>query len=452
MENSNNQTVLTPNSEAPKISMNIPDTDKPRVVVIGGGFGGIELVKTLGKESPFQVVLFDRHNYHTFQPLLYQVATSGLEPDSIAAPLRKVFKGYKDFYFRMAEVKKIIPESNSIDTTIGTLKYDYLVIATGSRTNYYGNTELQKKAFPMKQVPQVLDLRSKILQNFENALLSTDSEQLDSLLDIVIVGGGATGVELAGALAELRKKVLPKDLPEIDFKKMDIILIENGPKLLNGMSENASVHALKYLQEFGVNVKLNTGVLNYDGYTIKLKDGSELYSQTVIWAAGVMGTIIEGLNAEAVKGSRYQVDLFNKVNGYQTIFAIGDPAAMITDKLPKGHPMLAQVAIQQGKNLANNLKAFMKNKSAVWKSFSYYDKGSMATVGRNRAVVDLPKWKFSGTFAWFTWMFVHLLFLVGFRNKVTTLINWIWNYFTFDRATRLIIRPWVKAHSENREE
>jgi NADH:ubiquinone reductase (H+-translocating) len=439
-------------SEDSKISMNIPDTKKPRVVIIGGGFGGIEVMKTLGEENPFQVVLFDRHNYHTFQPLLYQVATAGLEPDSIASPLRKVFKGYKDFFFRMAEVKKVIPEESSIDTSIGKLKYDYLIIATGSRTNYYGNTELQKKAFPMKQVPQALDLRSKILQNFENALLTTNDKALNSLLDIVIVGGGATGVELAGALSELRKKVLPKDLPEIDFKNMDIILIENGPKLLGGMSENASSHALKYLQEFGVNVMLNTGVLNYDGYTVKLKDGSEIYSQTVIWAAGVMGNIIEGLKPEAVKGSRYQVDVFNKVIGHENIFAIGDPAAMITAELPKGHPMLAQVAIQQGRNLAKNMKAFNRDKKSVWKAFSYHDKGSMATVGRNRAVVDLPNWKFAGIFAWFTWMFVHLLFLVGFRNKVTTLINWMWNYFTYDRATRLIIRPWIKAHSENREE
>jgi NADH:ubiquinone reductase (H+-translocating) len=447
MENVSGQ-IINPS----EISMNIPDIAKPRIVIVGGGFGGIEVVKTLGEESAFQVVLFDRHNYHTFQPLLYQVATAGLEPDSIASPLRKIFKGYKDFYFRMAEVKKIISEENSIDTSIGKLKYDYLIIATGSRTNYYGNAELQKKAFPMKQVPQALDLRSKILQNFETALLTNNSKELGSLLDIVIVGGGATGVELAGALSELKKKVLPKDLPELDFKKMNIILIEASPKLLNGMSENASKHAFKYLEDFGVIVMLNTGVQSYDGYTITLRDGSEIYSQTVIWAAGVMGNILEGLKPESVKASRYLVDVFNKVNGCENIFAIGDPAAMITDKLPKGHPMLAQVAIQQGKNLAKNLKACIQNKNSAWKAFSYYDKGSMATVGRNKAVVDLPNWKFSGIFAWFTWMFVHLLFLVGFRNKVTTLINWIWNYFTFDRATRLIIRPWVKAHNENREE
>jgi NADH dehydrogenase len=434
------------------ISMNIPDTSKPRVVIIGGGFGGIELVKALGKESPFQVILFDRHNYHTFQPLLYQVATAGLEPDSIASPLRKIFEGYKDFYFRMAEVKKIIPEENSIDTTIGKLRYAYLVIATGSRTNYYGNTELQKKAFPMKQVPQALDLRSKILQNFETALLSTSSKELNSLMDIVIVGGGATGVELAGAISELKKKVLPNDLPELDFKNMDIILIEASPKLLSGMSENASRRAFKYLQDFGVTIKLNTGVQSYDGYTVTLKDGSEIYSQTVIWAAGVMGNVLEGLKPESIKASRYLVDTFNKVYGYENIFAIGDPAVMITEKLPKGHPMLAQVALQQGKNLGKNLKVSIQSKNSVWKGFSYHDKGSMATVGRNKAVVDLPNWKFAGIFAWFTWMFVHLLFLVGFRNKLTTLINWIWNYFTFDRANRLIIRPWVKAHSENREE
>jgi NADH dehydrogenase len=430
--------------------MHIPDSDKPRIVVIGGGFGGLEFIKGLGKKNPFQVVLFDRHNYHTFQPLLYQVATSGLEADSIAAPLRRVFEGYKDFYFRMAEVKKVLADENAIDTSIGKLHYDHLVISVGSKTNYYGNTELQKKAFPMKQIPQALDLRSKILQNYEQALLTKDSDNLNSLLDIVIVGGGPTGVELAGALSELRKHVLPKDLPELDFNKMDITLIDGTPQLLNGMSENASKQALKYLKDFGVNVKLNLVVKDYDGYTVTLSDGSKIITRTLIWAAGVMGNILEGIKPEAIKGNRYLVDSYNKVNGYENIYAIGDPAAMISNELPKGHPMLAQVAIHQGKLLAKNLTSKLGNKEL--KIFKYKDLGSMATVGRNKAVVDLPYLKFSGFFAWVTWMFVHLISLIGFRNKITTFINWVWNYFTYDRATRLIIRPWVENKSSNTRE
>jgi len=430
--------------EIKKASMHIPDSPKPRLVIVGGGFGGIELIKKLGKESPFQIVLFDRYNYHTFQPLLYQVATAGLEPDSIAAPLRKIFEGYKDFYFRMAEVNKIYANENCIDTSIGSVSYDYLIIATGSKTNFYGMTEIQEKAMPMKQVPQALDIRSKILQNYENVLLKDDPLERQSLLDVVIVGGGPTGVELAGALSELRKHVLPKDLPEIDFSKMNIYVIEAIDKVLAGMSENASEKALEYLRGLGVNVLLNKKVKSYDGYKVTFSDGTELYSQTLIWAAGVMGNFPEGIKPESVKGNRLVVNQYNLVDGYKNIYAIGDAAAMISEKLPKGYPMLAQVSIQQGKLLAQNLLNIKSNKQQ--QPFSYKDKGSMATVGRNKAVVDLPKFKFSGVFAWFVWMFVHLLFLIGFRNKMTTLINWVFNYFTYDRATRLIIRPWTKSN------
>ncbi|WMJ72461.1 NAD(P)/FAD-dependent oxidoreductase [Cytophagaceae bacterium ABcell3] len=437
-------------NEEPKsrVSMNIPDSDKPRVVVIGGGFAGVEIVKTLGRDNPFQVVLLDKNNFHNFQPLMYQVATAGLEPDAIAAPLRRIFKGYKDFYFRMAKVNRIFPSENCINTSIGRLKYDFLVIATGSKTNYYGMENVKKNSVPMKKIPEALDLRSKILQNFEQALLVSDPEVRSSLLDVVIVGGGPTGVELAGAIAELKKHVLPNDLPELDFTKMDIYLIEAAPQLLNGMSANASKKALKYLDDFGVHVMLNTTVKNYDGYIVEFGDGKKIVSQSLIWAAGVMGSIIEGIDPEVIKGNRYHVDLFCRIKGYENLYCIGDVAGMYTPEIPRGHPMVAQVAIQQGRLVAKNLLRMHKNKTP--KPFKYNDKGSMATIGRNRAVVDLPNWKFAGVFAWLVWMFVHIISLVGFRNKVAVFFNWVWNYFTYDRATRLIIRPWVK-HEQKKE-
>ncbi|MFN6946254.1 MAG: NAD(P)/FAD-dependent oxidoreductase, partial [Cytophagaceae bacterium] len=431
------------NKEKRRISMNIPDSEKKRIVVVGGGFAGIQFIKSLGKENPFQVVLLDKNNYHNFQPLMYQVATAGLEPDAIAAPLRRVFKGFQDFYFRMAEVNRVYPEDNCINTSIGRLRYDYLVIATGSRTNFYGMDEVKENSFPMKQIPEALDLRSKILQNYEEALLVNDPQEYESLLDIVIVGGGPTGVELAGAISELKRHVLPKDLPELDFQQMDIYLVEAAPQLLNGMSKNASEKSLQYLRKFGVNVLLNTTVKAYDGYTVTFGDGKKIHTQTLIWAAGVMGNIIEGLNPEVIKGNRYHVDMFCRIKGYDNMYCIGDVAGMYTTDMPRGHVMVAQVAIQQGKNVAKNLLRMNKHKQP--EPFHYKDKGSMATVGRNKAVVDLPGWKFAGIFAWFVWMFIHVLALVGFRNKVMVFMNWIWNYFTYDRATRLIIRPWVKV-------
>jgi NADH dehydrogenase len=304
-------------------------------------------------------------------------------------------------------------------------------------------------ALPMKQIPQALNIRSKILENYENALLSSDETELNSLMDIVIVGGGPTGVELAGAISELKKSVLPKDLPELDFSKMDIYLLEAMDRLLFGMSDKAGKQALKYLQDFGVKVKFRAAVKSYDGYKVKLGDGSEILSQTVIWAAGVTGNLIDGLKPESIKGGRYVVNEFNQIEGYDNLFAIGDAAGMFSSEKPKGHPMLAQVAIQQGRRVGKNLHNLLTKKPQ--EKFVYRDKGSMATIGRNKAVVDFPKFSISGIFAWFIWMFVHLLFLIGFRNKVTTFINWIWNYFTFDRATRLIIRPWRKNSIDTKE-
>lgn len=419
----------------------IPESDKPRVIIIGGGFAGIKLAKNL-RSLPLQIVLFDRNNYHTFQPLLYQVATAGLEPDSIADPLRKQLEAAKNFYFRMGEVYSINTEQRLIETEIGQLDYDYLVIATGSKTNYFGNKSIMDHAFPLKQIPQALDLRSHILQNFEAATITTDEHEIKSRMNIAIVGGGPTGVEVAGALGELKKSVLPNDYPELNFRDMRITLIEGTEKLLNGMSESASERALRYLKKFDVEVVLNTLVESYDGVKAKLNDGTELDTHTLIWAAGVEGNHPLGLPNEAISRGRIVVDEFNQVKGTKQVFAIGDIAKMQSEEYPNGHPMLAPVAIQQGGNLADNIKRLIKSKEL--KPFNYKDKGSMATIGRNKAVVDLPgNVRLGGLIAWAIWMFVHLVSIIGFRNKLIVFSNWVWNYFTYDKGTRLIIRRFV---------
>ena len=430
-------------------SIRIPASTKKRIVIIGGGFGGIQLARGL-KNKGFQVVLLDRHNYHTFQPLLYQVATAGLEPDSIAGPLRKLLKHYKDFYFRMALVNRIVPEKNVIDTTIGQLEYDYLVIAVGSKTNYFGQEERFDKAFPLKQIPQALDLRSQILQNFEKAIMTTDKEERQSLKNFVIVGGGPTGVEVAGALGELKMHVLPNDYKELDFEKMNIYLIEGMPRLLNGMSENASKKSHEFLKRFDVTVKLGTMVKAFDGKFVHLDDGMVIPSQTLVWAAGVTGNMIDGLPEEVITRGRIEVDEFNKVKGCDNIFAIGDIALQKNESFQNGYPMLAPVAMQQGKLLAKNLYNLNKGKDLM--AFNYVDKGSMATIGRNKAVADLNRIKFSGLLAWFVWMFVHLMSIIGFRNKLVVFSNWLWNYFTYDRGTRLIIRPFVRKPEKKKQD
>jgi NADH dehydrogenase len=433
-------------------SFKIPNINQKRIVIIGGGFAGITMAKKFaGKDV--QIVLLDRHNYHTFQPLLYQVATAGLEPDSIAGPLRKLLENHQNIYFRMATVFTIDQEENKIISNVGELQYDYLIIAAGSKTNFFGQNEKFEKAFPLKQIPQALDFRSHILQNFEEAVLSSDDDKIERLMNIVIVGGGPTGVELAGALGELKKHVLPNDYPDLDFNKLNIYLVEGMDRLLGGMSDFADKKAQKYLKKFEVNVKLNTMVNSYDGEKVEFSNGETLPAATLLWGAGVMGNVIEGLTDQSVKNSRYQVDQYNLVKGTKNIFAVGDIALMETEDFPKGHPMLAPVAMQQGERLAKNILASMKGKEQ--KPFKYLDKGSMATVGRNKAVVDLPKnLHFGGFFAWFIWMFVHLISIVGFRNKIVILSNWIWNYFTYDRGTRLIIRPFVpkvKSQKDKKE-
>lgn len=426
----------------------LPPTDKPRIVIIGGGFAGIKLVKKL-KKLPVQIILFDRNNYHTFQPLLYQVATAGLEPDSIADPLRKQLEPVKNFFFRMAEVYKIDPEAQVIKTEIGQVKYDYLVLATGSKTNYFGNESIMQNGLPLKQIPQALDLRSHILQNFEAANIAKDPKELTSRMNIVIVGGGPTGVEVAGAMGELKKNILPGDYPELDFDKMTITLLEGMDRLLGGMSDKSAQRAMRYLKKFDVEVRLNTMVKSYDGLVAKLGNDEEIPTHTLIWAAGVQGNYPSGLKDEAIEKGRILVNEFNQVKGYERIFAIGDIASMKTNDFPKGHPMLAPVAIQQGQHLAYNLRNLLNQKPL--KPFKYQDKGSMATIGRNKAVAELWGLKVGGFPAWVIWMFIHLVSIIGFRNRLIVFSNWVWNYFTYDKGTRLIIRKFIpknKIHED----
>ncbi|WP_299154864.1 NAD(P)/FAD-dependent oxidoreductase [uncultured Christiangramia sp.] len=426
--------------------MIIPKSDLPRVVVVGGGFAGLALARNLLKQD-VQMVLLDRHNYHTFQPLLYQVSTSGLEPDSIAYPLRKITRSSDRCFFRLTEVKSISAEKNTVHTSIGDIIYDYLVIATGSKTNFFGNDSIEEHGMWMKTVPQALNIRSLILENLEQATITDDPERRRSLLNFVLAGAGPTGVELSGAIAELRNHIVPKDYPDLNPNEMNIHLLEGMGRVLPPMSEHASEKAQEMLEELGVKVHLNTMVENYDGHLVTTNTELALKTETFIWSAGVTGAPVEGLNASAMveKANRYEVNAFNQINGYENIFAIGDIALMATEDFPRGHPMVAQPAIQQGKHLAKNIKRLIKGEPL--EAFDYFDKGTMATVGRNRAVVDLHKWKFSGFFAWFVWMFVHLWFLVGFRNRAVTFFNWLYNYVNFDKAARLIIRPF-KGHEE----
>jgi NADH dehydrogenase len=428
--------------------LNIPKTNSLRVVIIGGGFAGLNLAKSL-KRKGMQVVMLDKHNYHTFQPLLYQVATAGLEPDSIAYPIRNIFRSVPNFYFRMAKAEKIDANNKILHTDIGILNFDKLVIATGSETNYFGMDEIEKMSMPMKTVPEALDLRSLILQNFEAASLTTDLKERERLMNFVIVGGGPTGTELAGALAELKSHVLPNDYPDLDFRGMSIHLVEMAGKVLPPMSESSSKHALDYLKKLGVQVWLNTAVKGYNGKTVST-DKSQLPASTLIWAAGVKGSVIPGLvEKEDFDRGRYVVNEVNQVGKHEDIFALGDVAGMNTKAYPKGHPMLAQVAIQQGQNLAKNLVRL--EKKLKLKPFSYNDLGSMATVGRNKAVVELyNKIMLKGFAGWAVWMLVHLLSLVGFRNRLVVLLNWFVNYFSYDRKIRLIIRPFENLRLKKR--
>jgi NADH dehydrogenase len=421
-------------------NLNIPESNLPRVVIIGCGFAGLNLAQNL-KNKAYQVVMLDKHNYHTFQPLLYQVATAGLEPDSIAYPIRNIFKKQKNFFFRMAEAHGVDPKEQTLRTNIGVVDYDYLVIATGSSTNYFGMERVEELAVPMKSVPEALNLRSLILQNFEAASLTENLKERERLMNFVIVGAGPTGTELAGALAELKTHVLPHDYPDLDFRRMSIHLIEMADKVLPPMSKFSSNNALAYLESLGVQVWLNTAVQDYDGETVTTNKKKKLPASTLIWAAGVSGALIDGFEqGQDYQKGRYLVNELSQVGKHEHVFAIGDVAAMVSEKNPKGHPMLAQVAIQQGENLAANFTRELKNQT--WQPFTYKDMGTMATVGRNKAVAELyNKINLKGFAGWFVWMMVHLISLVGFRNRLVVLLNWFVNYLSYDRKIRLIIRP-----------
>jgi len=420
--------------------MNIPDIDLPRVVVIGAGFAGLKLARQINTKY-HQLVLIDKNNFHTFQPLLYQVASAGLEPDSIAYPIRKTLRKKKNTFFRLAQVKSIDSEAKILHTDIGTLNYDYLVIASGAGNNFFGNKTIEENAIPMKSLTEALDLRSKMLENFEQALNTQDLDRRNEFMNFVIVGAGPTGVELAGALAELRNKILPKDFPDLDLRQMKIHLIEAAPRVLSAMSEKSSVKADKYLKKLGVHIYTETFVENYVSNVVTTSVGKEFKCDTLIWAAGVAGQFPNGIDSNKVgRGNRIIVDENLQLD--DTTFVLGDTALINSEKYPEGLPMLASVAMQQGAYLAKQLNRKAKNKSR--KPFVYNDKGTMATIGRNLAVVETGKLKFQGVMAWFVWMFVHLMLLVGFRNRVVVFVNWTWNYFRYNNGLRLIIRPYRK--------
>jgi NADH dehydrogenase len=419
--------------------LNIPQTNQKKVIIIGAGFGGLQLAQSLAGDSDFQVVLIDKNNYHQFQPLFYQVATAGLEPSAISFPLRLAFHNHPNVHVRVASVNKIITETNTIETDLGELQYDYLVLAIGADTNFFGNKNIQEKALPMKSVGEALGLRNRLLENFEKALVSDNQEDRVGLMNVVVVGGGPTGVEVSGTLAEMKIHVLPKDYPELDFDLMQIHIIESGAELLGPMSKNAQIKSKEYLEQLGVNVRLSTRVTDFDGEFVYINDGTTIRTNNLVWAAGVKANAIEGINPEVlVRGGRMKVNRYNQVEGYENIFALGDVAFMTEDKYPNGHPQVAQPAIQQGKLLAKNLRKLIRGNALT--EFFYKDLGSMATVGRNLAVVDLPFWRFQGFFAWLTWMFVHLIAIVGVKNRLLIFINWLWNYVTYDQSLRLIIR------------
>lgn len=427
---------------------NIPtDKTRKRIVIIGGGFAGLKLAKKIDKKR-YQIVLIDKNNYYQFQPLLYQVASAGLEPSSISYPHRKYFWNNPNFIYCMTKAEKVLPEENLILTSIGKIAYDYLVVATGCDTNYFGNEETPKHSYALKSLSESILLRNRILLSFEQATRTNDPKELEKILSFVVVGAGATGVEIAGALADMRRKILPKDYPGVDFSKMTITLLDGAPRVLAALSEKSSFEAEKILTKRGVIVKCNSLVNGCTENGIELKDGTVIESQNIIWVTGVIANSINGLAEESYFRNRLLVDEINRVKSYDNIFAIGDTALMMKEKYPKGHPQVAQPALQMAVNLAKNLNS--EKEGYVWRKFEYKDKGSMATIGKNAAVAEIGNMKFKGFFAWWIWLFIHIMSMIGMRNKVTIMVDWLWNYLNYDVSLRLFIRP--KANDMYRNE
>jgi NADH:ubiquinone reductase (H+-translocating) len=419
--------------------LNIPESDKKRVVIVGCGFAGLTLAKKL-RNKDFQVVVLDKHNYHQFPPLFYQVASAGLEESSILFPLRKIFQHYKNFHLRKVEVRSVNTEKNTLNTSSGEIGYDYLVLAHGATNAYFGSAQMQKYSRGMKTIAEVLDLRNSLLMNFENALTAQSNEEREMLLTIVIIGGGPSGVEIAGALAEMNKYVLSKDYPEFNEIRAKIYLVEALDRVLSAMSEQSSVKARIFLEKLGVHVLTNTKASGCDEKTVFLDSGKSIETGMIIWTAGIAGNSMEGLRPDCfTRSGRLVVDRNSRISGYSNVFAIGDISLQTEEKYPKGHPQVAQVAIQQAELLAENLVSLKNNKPM--KEFKYKDLGTMATVGRHLAVVELPYVRFQGIFGWFVWMFIHLMSIIGVKNKLQIFINWAWKYFTYDQSTRIILRP-----------
>jgi NADH dehydrogenase len=413
------------------------NSKKQRVIIVGAGFAGLRFARTLNN-TDYDVYLIDRHNYHQFQPLMYQVATARLEPASISFPLRKVFQHTHNVTIRIADALHVDVTRKVLTTTIGDIDYHRLVLCIGCTTNYFGNERIRANSFPMKSVPNAMALRNRILQTFEDTI-EAGPEERQSLLNFVIVGGGPTGVELAGAMAEMKKYILPKDYPEVDFSRLQIYLFEGSPNTLNSMSEASRRKSREYLEQLGVIVRTGTTVEDYDGTTIRLKGGETLVAKNLIWAAGVTGNVIDGIPASVmVRGHRLKTNRYGEVEGLDGVYAIGDIAYMQTPKYPDGQPQLANVAIAQAAHIASNFKRELKGRPRI--EFEYHNKGTMATVGKRKAVVDLPGLSFQGFFAWLTWMFVHLMLLLNVKNRIVVFLNWMMSYFANDSTLRLMLK------------
>lgn len=422
------------------MSINIQRNQKKRVVIVGGGLGGLRLAEDL-YGSGMQVVLIDKNNFHQFPPLIYQIASAGIDPSSISFPFRQIFRKRKDFYFRMAEARMVDTEKKILQTSIGKIDYDYLVLAAGATTNFFGNKNIEEWAIPMKTVPEAMGLRNALLSNLERALTCATEEERQELLNVVIVGGGATGVEIAGALAEMRRYVIPYDYPDMDSSLMHIYLIEAGDRLLAGLSQESSQKAYEFLKSMGVDIQFGKMVTDYRDHKVIMKDGTEIPTRTFLWVSGIRANAMPGIDESHLgRGFRFKVDEYNRILGVEDVFVIGDQCLQTSDAAyPNGHPQVAQVAIQQAKNLAKNLKLINQSAdSSALTAFHYKNLGSMATIGRNKAVVEIGKFRSQGFFAWVLWLVVHLRSILGVKNKMMVLLNWLWKYVSYNDSIRMI--------------